>query len=388
MKNALVKSLTPFRPARNGTVAGFSRLIACLLAVATAIPLAAVARAEVHGGIEIGAKGIKATVLDIIPDPKGYEVTVKLADTTNTTLVAGLARTGSFDSKAVEETATVVGRYFTKMKSEFHIDPKHIYIVGSSGLFSPLQDKPDEVRVNQQTLADSVRTATGVSMVFIDAKREAELSIAGVLPRRFRDEAVLIDVGSGNTKGGYVTAQNEIISVGVPYGTVSFTELVKKAGGSFADKARKLRDEKLAPTLKKELIDKPEMTTRPRVYLSGGIVWATATLTHPSETAAFTPLSVNDLDDLQKRLEADPGKFPSPALSSIADEAKRKQALAEIQKVQKVFSPEQLLAGTHILKALAGEMHLEDGNRQVYFARHGYLGWILAYVAEKGAESK
>jgi hypothetical protein len=367
LKNDLVKSTTPFGPARDGTVAVPSRLIAWVLTVATALLLGASARAEVHGGIEIGAKGIKATVLEIITDPKGYEVSIKLADTTNTTLVAGLARTGSFDPKAVVETATVVGQYFTKMKADFQIDPKHIYIVGSSGLFIPFQDKPDQVRTNQRTLADAVRSACGASMIFIDAKREVELSIARVLPCRFRDEAVLIDVGSRNTKGGYISAQSEIISVVVPYGTVSFTEVVKKAGGSFADKARKLRDEELAPTLKKELISKPEMTARTRVFLSGGIVWAAATLTNPCETAAFTPLTVNDLTDLQRRLEADPGKYPSPDVSAIADESKRKQALAEIHKVQKVFSPEQLLAGTHILKALAYEMQLVRGKSQVYF---------------------
>jgi hypothetical protein len=348
---------------------------------------AATARAEVHGGIEIGAKGIKATVLDVTSDTDGFELTIKLAETTNTTLVAGLARTGQFDPKTVEETASAVGRYFNKMKADFQAPPERIYIVGSSGLFSPVQDKPDQVKANQQTLSEAIRKATGATMAFIDAKREVELSIVGIVPRKYRDQAVLLDIGSGNTKGGYVSTRNQITSISIPYGTVSFEELVKKAGGSFADAAISLRDEKVAPALKKEFSAATDMTTRARVYLSGGIVWATATLTHPEETSKFTPLAVKDIDDLQRRLSSSPGKFPSPDLTAIGDEPKRKRALAEIQNVQKVYSPEQLLAGTHVLKAVGTEMQLESGKKEIYFARYGYLGWILAYVMEKSSAS-
>jgi hypothetical protein len=359
-----------------------------LAAVAAVLLPAGLARAEVHGGIEIGAKGIKATVLDIAATPDGFEVAIKLADTTNTRLVAGIARTGSFDPRAVEETATAVARYVNRMKSEFQVDSDRIYVVGSSGLFSPIQDKQERVQQNQQVLAEAVRMAAGASLAFIDDRREAELSIVGILPRQFQDQAVLIDIGSGNTKGGYVGARNEIVTVSVPYGTASFAELVQKAGGSFAEQAATLRDKELAPALKQQLSSRPEVTARPRVYLSGGIVWATATLTHPEETRAFTPLSVKDFDDLEKCLVANPEAFPAPSLSVITDVAKRYLAAVEIQRVRKVYSPEQLLAGVQILKALADGMQFEADHKQLYFARHGYLGWILAYVAEKAAPPK
>jgi exopolyphosphatase/pppGpp-phosphohydrolase len=223
-------------------------------------------------------------------------------------------------------------------------------------------------------------------MTFINVRREAELSVAGVVPGKFRKEAVLIDVGSGNTKGGYFGTDNQICTFSVPFGTVSFAELVTGAGGSFPDQVRKLREEKLAPAVKKQLATAVEMTTRRRVYLSGGIVWATATLTHPEDRRAFTPLTVTDIDDLHKRLAAEPGKFPRTDLSAIADEGKEQQAREEIEKVKKVYTPEQLLAGLQVLKALADEMQLAAGEKQVYFARHGSLAWILGYVVEKGGE--
>jgi len=50
--------------------------------------------------------------------------------------------------------------------------------------------------------------------------------------------------------------------------------------------------------------------------------------------------------------------------------------------VKKGFTPEQLLAGAEILKALAEEFDFAK-EKKVYFARQAYLGWILAYVIEK-----
>ena len=50
-----------------------------------------------------------------------------------------------------------------------------------------------------------------------------------------------------------------------------------------------------------------------------------------------------------------------------------------------VYKPDQLLAGVQVLKiamSAAGE------EKHFLFARNGYLGWILAYVAESAAGPK
>jgi exopolyphosphatase/pppGpp-phosphohydrolase len=367
--------------------AGRRSFILWQLAAAAALLLSGgTAGAEMYGGIEIGAKGIKAIVLDVAPERAGVDPVVKFSDTTNLGLVAGIAQTGQVDARTLDEAAATVARYSDRMKTEFRVKPEHVYIVGSSGLFSPLAGKDDRIRANQQAIAAAIRQATGAAMDFIDPRREVELSIKGALPPKDWDQAVLFDVGSGNTKGGYVGADRQITSVSVPFGTVSFTELVRKAGPPFAEQARQLRDRKFAPALRKELARVSEMNARLRVYLSGGIVWAAATLTHPEETGPFTALFLPDLDELQKRIAADPGKFPAPDLANLVDEAKRSRAREEIRKVQGTYTPEQLLAGTQLLQALATELHLEAGGKQVFFARNGYLAWILAYIREKDAQ--
>jgi hypothetical protein len=353
-----------------------------LLAVSLLVALAAPARAELHGGIEIGAKGVKATVVDVAPAGDSYELAVKLAETANTTLSAGIAKEGKFDPKVVVETAAAVKGFRDKMK-DLGVAPERIYVVGSSGLFAPIQDKADQVVENQKALAFAVAEAVGVKMDFISAKREAELSIVGIVPRKHQDSGILVDIGSGNTKGGYRTADGGLVTMSAPFGTVTFTERVKKAGGDFGPAAKGLRESLLAPTFAKELAGLKELDSRKRIYMSGGIVWATSTLACPGQSGAFTPLRVAEIDGLLAKFAAS-NEFPAPNLGEIGGEAKRKKAAAEIEKVKGVFSPEQLHAGLHLLKALATEMKWDQGEKQVAFARHGYLGWILSYVTEKG----
>jgi exopolyphosphatase/pppGpp-phosphohydrolase len=352
------------------------------LGVLALVLVAAPARAELHGGIEIGAKGVKATVLDVTPHADGYELSVKLGDTYNTALSAGIAKTGAFEEKAIADTITAIKQFRDKMLNDLKVPAGHISIVGSSGLFSAIVDKPDAVEANQKVLSAAVQKAVGVKMDFIDAKREAELSIAGIMPKKFHRESVLIDIGGGNTKGGYPLEMG-YATMSIPFGTVTFTEKVKKADGDFAAAAKELRESLLRPALKENLKNLKELASRKRVYLSGGIVWAACTLSHPEATSAFTPLTVKDVDALLAKIAA--GKeFPAPDLAGIADEAQRKKAASEIEKIKAIFPPQQLLAGLHLLRALASEMSFEDGGKQIFFARHGYLGWILAYVAEKG----
>ena len=67
------------------------RFAVCLMAAMLGLALPTPGRAEVHGGIEIGAKGVKATVIDVADGADGYEVKILLSGTKNTTLTAGLA---------------------------------------------------------------------------------------------------------------------------------------------------------------------------------------------------------------------------------------------------------------------------------------------------------
>jgi exopolyphosphatase/pppGpp-phosphohydrolase len=359
--------------------------ISCRLALLVAVLLIAVpAQAAVHGGIEIGAKGVKATAMDVTGDADAYEVKVLMATTENTTLSAGLGESGRFAPDALKATAAAVAKFASTMQKEHKVPVEHLYVVASSGLFSAIEGKKDAVKTNQDALADAVREACGLKITFIDVNREAELSIAGVIPTKHLAASMLIDVGGGNTKGGFRDGPKGAVTFGVPYGSVTFSDAAKKRADDapYAAKAAALRKEVLVPALKKAISATPALVKRERVYLGGGAVWAMASLVHPGGHEPYLAVTAEELAAYHALLLKSPGEYPKVDLRGIANDKEREGAAKEIERVKNTFTPEQLLAGAEILKALSDEFDFKD--RKVFFARNAYLAWILAYVTEKG----
>lgn len=361
-----------------------SRFAGSLLAAMLALGLPAQVCAEVHGGIEIGAKGVKATVLDVTDGEEGYEVKILLSDTKNTTLTAGLASSERFEAAALKQTSAAVAQFAEQMRKEHNVPDARIHVVGSSGLFSALGAKKDAIRANQEILAAAVREACGLPIRFIDVQREIELSIAGIVPAKRLADSLLLDIGGGNTKGGCREAGNVYATISIPYGSVTFADLVKKYAekGNYAEAAAALRAKILAPALRKGIDEKPELLKRNRVYLSGGAVWALASFMRPSNRRSYVALTADDIAAYRRLLLRTPDTFPKIDLSTIEDAKVREEAGKDIERVQKVYQPRQLLAGAEVLLALSSEFHF-DKEKKLYFARNAPTGWILAYVAEK-----
>src|SRR5262245_13814869 len=195
---------------------------------------------EIHGGIEIGAKGIKSIAVRITGEERGYTVNILNTELLNTTLVQ--TKNGKFTPEAIRDTGVVTQRFYQRLRQDYRIPPEQIHIVGSSGLIGD----------NPQDLAEEVRKRTGQEMTFLDVETEAQLRIAGSIPRRYRigntwydnrSVAVLIDIGSGDAKGGYQLLRQvagggpeyDYITWGIPKGTVTFTNEVSKAAGETAN---------------------------------------------------------------------------------------------------------------------------------------------------------
>ena len=81
------------------------------------------------------------------------------------------------------------------MQDKFKVPVKNIYVVASSGLPRP---------PNRDALVKVIKDKTGKDLRTIDANAEVMLTILGVVPSEHRATSVLVDIGSGNTKGGYL----------------------------------------------------------------------------------------------------------------------------------------------------------------------------------------
>ncbi len=340
---------------------------------------------KLHGGIEIGSRGVKATAINFSRKGSGYDVKIIYTEVINTSIMK--VKDNKFTPEAMQETADAVNKMFTRMQQEYQVPVEQIYIVGSSGLRSD----------NKSDLVSAVNKATGKSMSFLTVDLEVQLSIAGTIPRRRDDEtkpldereaSMLLDIGSGNTKGGYQLSgsgpTDEFVTMGIPFGTVSFTNEASKLRkveadlNSFALDALLISQHTLSEQLRKEIEKKPGLLSRNRIYLSGGIVWAMATLMHPENRKAFVPLTTDDIALFHYRARNDVNALLNPDLSYIADELKRNEIKKEIESVKATFSPKNIVAGAEILNAVNSEFKLQGKN--IWFARYGHLSWILSYV--------
>jgi hypothetical protein len=346
-----------------------------------------------YGGIEVGSKGVKATAIRAIENDDGYAVKLVYAEVVNTTIMQ--LKEGKFAPDVIRDTAAAISKLLARMKTEYKVPESHIGIVGSSGLRAD----------NPQDLIKAVREKTGKTMSFLDVETEVQLSIVGTIPQRYRTKtgwadnrgiSVLIDVGSGNTKGGYQTirqlptgtADYDYVTVSIPKGTVTFTGEVNQAIGeaadlaAFARKAKELSPTSVRVALRKEMERKPGLYNRQRVYLTGGIVWAMVTLLHPEDRRTFVPVTSEDISQFYRMVTTDPQglqKLLNPDLTKrITNRQVRLEAEKEIESVRNAFSPSNLIAGAEILKAVNTDFALSG--KRIRFARYGYLSWILSYV--------
>ncbi len=350
--------------------------------------------ADLYGGIEIGSKGVKATAIRVKENDDGHSVKLIYAEVINTTIMQ--LKDNKFAPDVIRDTAVATARLLAKMRDELKVPDTRIGIVGSSGL------KAD----NPQDLVKAIQERTGKKMSFLDVETEVQLSVVGTIPQRFRARdgswkdnrgiSVLMDIGSGNTKGGYQvirqlptgTPDYDYVTVGIPKGTVTFTNEVSLAVGEsgdqmdFARKAKQLAPASIRTGLRKEMERKPGLVNRPRVYMSGGIVWAMATLLHPEDRRALVPITADDIDVFYRKVTGDPDtlqKFLNPNLTKrISNSQTRAEAEKEIETVRNTFSPRNLIAGAEILKAVSSEFQLQE--KRIRFARYSYLSWILSYT--------
>jgi exopolyphosphatase/pppGpp-phosphohydrolase len=325
---------------------------------------------RLYAGIEIGGSGVKATVVERKPDGL-YE---RLFAQTHRTRLTVLDH-GAFRPEAIGETAKWIAEFRDKIRKAYRLPDERIVVVGSSGV---------PKASNRDALVAAVKKATGKELRFIDDKTEVELTIAGVVPRGDRAGSWSLDIGSGNTKGGYKPEGKPLVYVSVPLGVVTFTQRVEKEAKekeiSFAQAAEKLRDSVLVAPLRAGTRGMPELARRKRVYLSGGAVWALATFLKPRQVdQAYVTFTAADVDAYLALLTKAAGKAPAIDLSTIVNRDLRERAEKEVRTVNKVYSPENLLAGAHLLVALVKAFDLKD--RTVIFPRNAAVGWLAAYVA-------
>jgi hypothetical protein len=350
---------------------------------------------EMYGGIEIASSGVKATVIELYPSQKyEYDYRTIFKKSRDTKVVTGLDKNDQFDADALGDTINTVQSYFERLTKEYRLAPEKIQIVGGSGLFKAIRDRKDRsedvkaelIHNNQAVLTEKVAKATGKQMEFIDVRQEVKLMITGLVRERETARAMLIDVGSSATRGGYRDQAGGFVTFEGP-GVALFESRLRASGAKPHDYpavARNLAEKELHEPLRKELEHerKAGLKNRDIVYLNGGAVWVLATFTHPQERDIFVPLKAQDIKDFHALVCSNPEAFPVLRLPDGMDAKTNEDVQTEVADMKDRFKPQRLLAGAEVLKAIAEEFHFE--NKELYFTRDGGdVGWLLADIIEK-----
>ena len=336
---------------------------------------------DLYAGIEIGAKGVKMSIMEVkLSKDRQYDYTL-VGDTAINTDAAEL----SYQSE--KETQDALTLLWNVIKDRHQIPAKNVHIVISSGLRQEL-DKYNKVDYFAYVVRPKEMDQS-VSITSITPAQEAELSILGILPQKDRFLANQLDVGSGNTKGGYFTPDRTLVPFTFSLGTKSFQRLIDgRVNGdftAFAATAEKLWKDSIAEVLAKEMLGKNELVTKDAIYLSGGIVWALTSYMYPQEAQKnYVEISAESIAAFRRKIGSDFAGLANPAaLATISDNQTAEIARKNISRVVKTYDQKALLSGAIILDEIVKKVNTSNTKKKFIYPRYGYVGWISGYIIKK-----
>jgi hypothetical protein len=342
--------------------------------------------ADLYAGIEVGAKGVKMSILEIGKDARANGSFTILKDTSiNTDFI--MFRHPNFD-------ATLDGLYglYIHALKEYRIPSKRVFTVVSSGVKA--QAEKDDKKEWIKNLVDSFKLRLKEpkrQVAIVDVADEARLSHLGIVTEKDRYNTFLIDIGSGNTKGGYFPYGNtkDFKLFQISWGTKSTTTTAEKRSG----------EDKSLVTFNKQLVKvATEVENKDIIYavnesgaypksdniaFSGGIAWSVATLLHPElNEHAIVPVTYDEVAAFCEKLYSNFDSFSDFYLAKNIKEnnVDINAAAKEIKRVHQVFDQHSLMAGSRLLLKIMRQFESVNEKKEFFLVKNGQVGWVSAYV--------
>src|SRR6185437_15932464 len=241
-------------------------------------------RSYVYAGIEVGSKGVKMSIIEMARNNgKNPNYSIVMDTSVNTDFI-------SFTPATFESSLQALSGLYSTALDFYHIPSDRIYTVISSGVKVSAQKSQKTPWI--QNLIDSFKLRIkdpSRSVAVVDAEEEARLSHLGIVPESKRFTTFLIDIGSGNTKGGYFPSDNisHIKLFQLTWGTQSTANAaIKRLDGDNSIKNYGIQLQRvLQGDANKEITYAVNVSgaynMSDNVAFSGGAAWATATLLFP-----------------------------------------------------------------------------------------------------------
>jgi len=199
---------------------------------------------------------------------------------------------------------------------------------------------------NSKSLFSQIQSSTGEKVCSVTAKEEARLTFQAVVPKNKRNDALIVDVGSGNSRVAWVDEDDKVKEITIPLGTVTATNLMNNL-------------QKAIFELKiKELVKIP-LPQKETAYVTGGSAWALQTIINPP-TELYTPFGTSKVRVLD--IQAEYSKLKSNQ-----------------HKISKVFSQENLIAGSNLLLGILDNF---PENQKIIFVNNPE-SWVIEFLKEQ-----
>lgn len=345
----------------------------------------------IYTGIEVGSKGVKLSVIEIGKNAQTSGAFNILKDSSaNTDFI-------SFSEHTFIATLNSMYGLFEKALKEYHIPSERIFTVISSGVKGQAEKENRNAWVNRLIDSFLVRINEPERKVdIVDVTREARLSHLGIIPETRRYSTFLIDVGSGNTKGGFFpygnTEQFRLFELN--WGTRSTANATDKQCGT--DKSLSNFNKQLYRVLAGAENSEISYTVNAsgaypvsdNIAVSGGIAWALATLMHPEMLDnSVVPISFDELVKFYDQLYRNFDKTTPSSIAATMTRAEDKEMVQkEAAKVHQVFDQYSLLAGTGLLIKIMRQFHTTFETKNFFLVKNGQVGWVSAYVDQSVAK--
>jgi hypothetical protein len=339
----------------------------------------------VYTGIEVGSKGVKMSMVELGKNAQSNGSFNILKDTSvNTDFI-------SFNDPTFSSTLDALCGLYAKAQKDYKIPDKTIFTAISSGV--KMQAEKDEKTENVKKLIDSFRARINdpsKQVVVIDVKQEALLSHLGIVPESRRYSTFLIDIGSGNTKGGYFPYGNtkDFYLFQLNWGTKSVSNTAEK----------RMEEDKSMGNYQKQLVRVLSQAENADIIyavnasgayplsdyiaFSGGAAWAAANLMHPELVDnAVVPVTFDEVVKFYERLYTNFSAYSPENLAKVGTDDTEKAAILKASKtVHGVFDQKSLMSGSGLLLKIMRQFASIYETKQFYLVKNGQVGWISAYV--------
>ncbi len=345
-------------------------IVICLITILQ--PLNA-SQKKFYASIDIGSKGIKLCVLNYSIKSTLASEKVVYDTAINTDVI-------KFTKESQDATLNAITTLYRIATEKYNVLNHQIYFAISSGVKqSADRDKKNEYVY--ELIETIKRNDTSRSVELVSIYNESYFSHRSLISEDAKMKSIIIDIGSGNSKGGYFITESLFNTFNIPWGTKSTTNFVEKkcdSQASIIDFYAKLHSklEEIESNDIQTAIQKCGITNYNfNIEFSGGIAWAVATLMRPRENGKRVDITYAELMEFHNQLFSNYDNFIKQP-SNPEYELERSRVLA-------VFNQRSLLAGSGLLLKIMQNFDKKSNGKKFVYLKNNRAGWLPAFILAK-----